>query len=102
VTGIIEFKGDPPFELTLRQGATATFSRGNVKVTLPVSSGGCAHAGTEDRSGATLTSGLPACPAPAGIVGSRLSGTPEKNFLTKIPRTMAPSPSSGVALGERQ
>jgi hypothetical protein len=57
------------------------------------------HVGTEDRSGATLTSGLPACPAPAGIVGSRLSGTPEKIFLTKTPRTMAPFPLFGCCIG---
>jgi len=35
--GMIEFKGEPPFEITIQGGATATFSGGNVVVTLPVS-----------------------------------------------------------------
>jgi hypothetical protein len=38
--GTIEFKGEPPFDLTLQQRAIASFSGGSVMLTLPVHGGG--------------------------------------------------------------
>ncbi len=38
--GTVEFKGEPPFQLILQEGATVVASGGTVMVTLPVSSDG--------------------------------------------------------------
>ena len=45
--GTVEFKGEPPFELTIQGGVTATFLGGNVVVTLPVSGLGSAAQAVE-------------------------------------------------------